>query len=141
MKFPTLLLAIIMVLITACSPGGKINGNSTKTAFRSVKMLKRRLPESQRIAFEMSFWSIRETSKDTKEFLNRVHGQTPQQIIEVGKEIFAERKANGVETIAKFSTFDEMIEHYIKERRDQSLPKQKYDPKEDHSVLYKLRSF
>ena len=124
----------------SCSKGSQINGTSMRTAFRSIRMLKDRLPQEDRIAFEISFWSIRDVHRDNSEFLDQVDGKTPQEIIEVGKKIFQERKAAGVADYAKHSSWDEMIAKFAKEKMDQAFKakKKSQDPKEDHSVIYKL---
>ena len=77
-KLSTLLLIISCATLVACGKGQEINGRSTTTAYRSVKALKNRLPAENRIEFEVSFWTIRDSKKDDKEFLNIVDGKTPQ---------------------------------------------------------------
>jgi hypothetical protein len=140
MKLSTFLLSLILILAaSACSPGGKINGHTTRTALRSVKMLRNRLPQEEKIAFEMSFWAIRQNIQNTDDFLATVDGKTPVQIIEQGKQLFAEQKATGYAAYAKFSNWDEMIASYVEERKQQITPKKKRDPKDDHSVIYNLR--
>lgn len=122
----------------SCSKGSQINGNSIRTAFRSVKQLKNRLPTEQRIAFEISFWSMRDVHQDEAEFLDQVGGKTPEEIIIAGKKIFQERKAAGFKDYEEFPTWEEMIAKFTKERMDQGSKKQSRDRREDHSVLYKL---
>jgi len=119
--------------------GSKINGSSIKTAYRSIRMLKSRLPVEQRIAFEISFWSMRDAHRDNGEFLDLVDGKTPEEIIEAGKKIFQESKSAGIEEYQEYSSWDEMINKFTKERMDQGKSKKgRKDPREDHSVIYKL---
>ena len=123
---------------TGCSKGSQINGRSFKTALMSVRMIKDRLPQEQKIAFELSFWAIRTAYRNNKEFLDIVDGKTPDELIEVGKEVFAKRKAEGFKEYQQYANWDEMIAKYVKERDDQST-KKKRDPRDaENSVLYKL---
>lgn len=127
------------IFTVSCGKGGQINGNSIRTSYRSVKLLKNRLPTEQRIAFEISFWSMRDVYPDNDEFLGQVDGKTPLEIIEAGKKIFQKRKTAGFEDYAEFSSWEEMIAKFTKERMDQGMSKkQRRDPREDHSVIYKL---
>lgn len=137
-KFTVFLISLLLLTLGGCNKGGKINGHTTRTAFRSVKMLKNRLPTKQKIAFELSFWTARDAINDTDEFLDTVDGKTPQEIIVLGKQIFAERKAAGIAEYEQFASWDEMIANYEKERAIQELPRKKRDPKDNHSILYKL---
>ena len=101
-------------------------------------MIKDRLPQEQKIAFELSFWAIRTAYRNNKEFLDIVDGKTPDELIEVGKEVFAKRKAEGFKEYQQYANWDEMIAKYVKERDDQST-KKKRDPRDaENSVLYKL---
>ena len=94
-------------------------------------------PDS-RIEFEVSFWTIRDAKKDDKEFLDIVDGKKPEEIIAIGKEIYQERKAAGFKGYDEYSSWEEMISKFGKERNDQDNRKGR--PKEDkaNDVLYKL---
>ena len=137
-KIPTLLLILSCTALMACSKGQEINGHNTKTAYRSVKALKNRLSPDSRIEFEVSFWTIRDAKKDDKEFLDIVDGKKPEEIIAIGKEIYQERKAAGFKGYDEYSSWEEMISKFGKERNDQDNRKGR--PKEDkaNDVLYKL---
>ena len=87
-KLSSLLLIFCCASLVACGKGQEINGHNTSTAYRSVKALKNRLPAENRIEFEVSFWTIRDSKKDDKEFLAAVDGKTPQEIITLGKELY-----------------------------------------------------
>lgn len=139
-KILIFLVVLSCFFTVSCSKGSQINGNSMKTAYRSVRMLKNRLPPEEVIAFEISFWSMRDVYRDNGEFLDQVDGKTPQEIITIGKEIFQKRKAAGVADYVKYSSWEDMITKFAKEKMDQGFKAKKktIDPKEDHSVIYKL---
>ncbi len=82
------IISFSILMSTGCGKGSQINGRSFKTALMSVKMIKGRLPQEQRIAFELSFWAIRTEYRKNAEFLDIVDGKTPDELIEVGKEVF-----------------------------------------------------
>ena len=139
-KLPTLLLILSCTALLACSKGQEINGHNTKTAYRSVKALKNRLSPDSRIEFEVSFWTIRDAKKDDKEFLNAVDGKKPEEIIAMGKEIYQQRKAAGFKGYEEYSSWEEMIAKFGKERIDQDnrKGKSKEDKDKANDVLYKL---
>jgi len=138
-KTPILLLILCCTSLIACSKGSQINGHTTRTAYRSVSALKNRLPPETRIEFEVSFWMLRDSIKDEKEFLNTVDGQKPEELIVIGKELFQQRKNSGFPGYEKYANWDEMISEFGKERLDQDNHKAKPDPKDKaNDVLYKL---
>ena len=139
-KLPTLLFILGCATLTACSKGQEINGHNTKTAYRSVKALKNRLSPDSRIEFEVSFWTIRDAKKDDKEFLDAVDGKKPEEIIAIGKEIYQQRKAAGFKGYEGYSSWEEMIAKFGKERNDQDnrKGKSKEDKDKANDVLYKL---
>ena len=141
-KIPTLLLILSCATLMACSKGQEINGHTTATAYRSVKALKNRLAPDHRIEFEVSFWMIRDAKKDDKEFLDAVDGKTPDEIIAIGKEIYQERKTAGFKGYEQYSSWEDMIAKFGKERMDQDNRKGKSKEAQDkdkaNDVLYKL---
>jgi hypothetical protein len=141
-KLPTLLLVFSCITLIACGKGQEINGHNTSTAYRSVKALKNRLSPDKRIEFEVSFWTIRDAKKDNKEFLDVVDGKTPEEIIAIGREIYQERKATGFKGYEQYSSWEEMIAQFGKERIDQDNRKGKSKEAQDkdkaNDVLYKL---
>lgn len=138
-KFPILLLILCCASLVACSKGSQINGHTTRTAFRSVKALKNRLSPEARIEFEVSFWMLRDSIKDGKEFLKTVDGKKPEEIIVLGKELYQQRKNTGYVGYEKYANWEEMIAKFGKERIDQDNHKNKADPKDEaNDVLYKL---
>jgi len=141
-KISILLLILGCTTLTACGKGQEINGHTTNTAYRSVKALKNRLSPDSRIEFEVSFWMIRDAKKDDKEFLDVVDGKNPEEIIAIGKEIYQERKAAGFKGYEEYSSWEEMIAKFGKERLDQDNRKGKSKEAQDkdkaNDVLYKL---
>ena len=133
-----IIISFSILMSTGCSKGSQINGRNFKTALMSVKMIKGRLPQEQRIAFELSFWAIRTAYRNNSEFLDIVDGKTPDELIEVGKEVFEKRKADGFEEYQQYANWDEMITQYKQEREAQNV-KRKRDPRDaENSVIYKL---
>jgi hypothetical protein len=139
-KLPTLLFILGCATLTACSKGQEINGHNTSTAYRSVKALKNRLSPDNRIEFEVSFWTIRDVKKDDKEFLDTVDGKKPEEIIAIGKEIYQQRKTEGFKGYDQYSSWEDMINKFGKERNDQDNRKgrSKEDKDKANDVLYKL---
>lgn len=139
-KLSTLLLILICSTLVACNNGQKINGHTTNTAFKSVKMIKNRLPTETRLEYEIAFGIIRDVKKDDKEFLGAVDNQIPEAIIALGKEIYQQRKNEGFATYASYNSWEEMISKFGKERIDQDKVKNKKDMKDSpkDNVLYKL---
>ena len=137
-KLPTLLLILSCTALLACGKGQEINGHNTKTAYRSVKALKNRLSPDSRIEFEVSFWTIRDAKKDDKEFLDAVDGKKPEEIIAMGKEIYQQRKAAGFKGYEDYSSWEEMIAKFSRERIDQDNHKIKSKDDKANDVLYKL---
>ena len=139
-KLPALLLILSCATLIACGKGQEINGHNTATAYRSVKAIKNRLSPDNRIEFEVSFWTIRDAKKDDKEFLNAVDGKKPEEIIAMGKEIYQQRKAAGFKGYEEYSSWEEMIAKFSRERIDQDNHKikSKDDKDKANDVLYKL---
>jgi hypothetical protein len=141
-KLSTLLLMLSCATLIGCGKGQEINGHNTATAYRSVKALKNRLSPDHRIEFEVSFWTIRDAKKDDKEFLDLVDGKTPEEIIAIGKEIYQERKTAGFKGYEQYSSWEEMIAKFGKERMDQDnrkgRSKEAQDKDKANDVLYKL---
>ncbi len=139
MRLLSIFIISFTILFSAgCSKGSAINGRSYKTALKSVSMIKDRLPQQQRIPFELSFWAIRTKYRNNSEFLDIVDGKTPDELIAVGKEVFNARKAEGFVEYQQYATWEDMIQKYKDDRRAQNA-KKKRDPREgENSVLYKL---
>ena len=140
-KVPVFLCILCFTTLFACGKGQEINGHNLKTANRSVKQLKERLPPENRIEFEVAYWTIRDAQKDNDKFLDEVDGKTPMEIVVIGKEIYQQRKSEGFQAYAKYSSWEDMISQFSKERSDQDNGKvmKKEDAKDKaNDVLYKL---
>lgn len=129
---------IICATLIGCTKGNQINGRSLRTATKSVSYIKNRLPVKQRVAFEVSFWSLRDEYRKNSEFLDVVDGKTSEELIVLGKELFQKRKNSGFKGYEKFNNWDGMIAQYTQERIDQNRRK-KPDPRDKaNNVLYDL---
>ncbi|WP_027157901.1 hypothetical protein [Methylobacter luteus] len=138
-KLSALLIILTCTTLIACGNGMKINGHNARTAYKSVKVIKNRLPAEQRIEFEVSFWTIRDSFKNEGEFLEKVDGKEPQEIIDLGKELYQERKNAGIEAYTQYSSWDEMIAKFGQERISQEKGTGK-DPRDKaNDILYKLK--
>jgi hypothetical protein len=130
------------LILAACGKGQTVNGHTLNTAYRSVKFMKEKIPPESRVEFEVSFWTIRDANKSNEEFLNVVDGKSAFQIIEIGKEIYQQRKSSGFKDYEKYNSWEEMIAKFEKERMDQEKTHTKgeknFDSK-NYSVLYNLR--
>jgi hypothetical protein len=130
-------------MLVACS-GEKINAHSEKSAYRSVRMIKNRLHEDIRVAYEMSFWMIRDAKKDDTEFLAAVDGKKAAEIIAMGKEIYEKRKAEGFAEYQQYKTWEEMMAKYDRDRVKQGKAKSDVKPSIDdpktgnRDIVYKL---
>jgi hypothetical protein len=147
-KLVIFLLILSCAALVACGKGTEINGHSTKTAYRSVKGLKKYMPAETQLEFEVSFWMLRDANKDDDTFLNLVDGKKPQDIIEMGKALYQERKAAGFKEYEQYASWEQMITKFGKERLDQDkirkgreesdAPDGKTRP--EASILYNPRS-
>lgn len=140
-KLPVFLCVLCCTALIACGKGEEINGHNLRTANKSVKALKERLPPESRLEFEVSYWAIRDAKKNNDEFLDAVDGKTPLEIIALGKEIYQQRKNEGFADYAKYSSWEDMISQFGKERSDQDNRKiiKKEDARDKaNDVLYKL---
>lgn len=134
---------ILCLALNACGGGGTINGHTARTAYRSVKMIKERLPQDNKVEFEVSFWTIRDAHPKEEEFLDAVDGKSPWEIIDMAKEIYQQRKSAGYQGYDKYKSWDEMIAKFDKERIDQE--KQPGSTKRDETrkngtIMYNLRA-
>lgn len=133
-------IAVAGALLLGCNNAQQINGHSLKTVNRSVTHIKERLPIEQRIEYEVAYWTLRDEVRNNKEFLETIDGKTPQQLIEIGKELFQKRKAAGIKEYEQYTNWDQMIAQYTQERIDQNrrtVPDDR-DKKNPHNVTYKM---
>lgn len=135
---PTILVFIISVFLVACTSGAEVSGRSLKSANRSVTRIKNRLPEEQRIEFEVSYWTLRDSIKTKDEFLNTVGGKTAEELIVLGKEVFQQRKNEGFKKYEDYLNWNQMIAHFTQKRIDQNRRHKTTDEKRNPSVMYRL---
>lgn len=131
----SLFLCFLVTQLAGCTKGNQINGRSLKTANRSASYIKNRLPTEKRVEFEISFWSLRDEIKDKDAFLESIDGKTPEELIEMGKELFNKRKQVGFTEYQKFSSWEQMIATYTQERIDQDRKPDMKDRRQP-TVLY-----
>jgi hypothetical protein len=126
-------------ILTACNNGQKINGHNEKTVYKSIQMIKPRLPESMRIEYEIAFGLSREAEKDNTIFFKSINGKTPSELIAMGKEIFQKRKIEGLADYQKYESWEAMIANYQKERAGQKVETDiKKDSQNNRAIDYKL---
>ncbi|MCK4841194.1 MAG: hypothetical protein KAT04_04850 [Methylococcales bacterium] len=136
----TVFIFIISISLFGCTSGNEVSGRSIKSANRSVNRIKDRLPTEQRIEFEVSYWTLRDSIKTRDEFLDTVGGKTPEQLIKLGKEVFQQRKNTGFKNYDQYSSWDQMIAQFTQERFEQNKRK-KIDNRTQggaNNVLYNL---
>lgn len=147
-RTPILLLLSLSLALVACGKGNTVNGHTARTAYRSVKMLKEKLPPDNKIEFEVSFWTIRDANPKEDDFLSAVDGKSPWDIIDMGKEIYKERKATGFKGYEKYNTWEEMIAKFDKERIEQekthtagskNFDSANTNPDTPSSIIYNMR--
>lgn len=143
MKIKTSVLIILAcTLLIGCNKSHQINGSSLKTVNRSVNAIKEKLPLDQRIEFEVSFWTLRDEVRNNKDFLNEIDGNTPDQLISKGKELFMKRKASGYKGYEEYADWDQMIAQYSQERINQNRKKSpdQRDKGNPHRIDYQMHA-
>ena len=143
-KLPLLLLLLtcIVLALSGCGRGGSVNGHTARTAYRSVKTLKERLPPDNRVEFEVAFWTIRDDMTKDDDFLDAVDGKSPFEIIDMGKEIYQKRKATGFKAYESYNSWEEMIAKFDKERIDQEKrpgSTKRETQRKNGTILYNLQ--
>lgn len=142
-KIIIVLLALSITALVGCGRGNEVSGRNMKTAYRSVKGLKKYMPAEKQMEFEVAFWTLRDANKDDDDFLDMVGGKKPEEIIVLGKKVYQERKASGFKEYEQYATWEEMITKFGKDRREQDkVSKGKNDDKNkpDDSILYNPRA-
>lgn len=140
MKKLTVFLIFVLscMLLSACGRSDKVNGHSVRTAYKSVKILKERLPAEKRIEFEVSFWTIRDAQKADAGFLDAVDGKNPAEIIQMGQEIYQQRKSSGFKGYEQYTGWADMISKFSQERTQQGAIKKEDAKDRANDVLYQL---
>ena len=142
-KLMIVLLALSFTALIGCSKGQEINGRNMNTAYRSIKGLKKYMPTEKQMEFEIAFGMLRDANKDESAFLDVVDGKKPDQIIELGKAQFEERKKQGAKEYEQYPSWEAMISKFSKDRSDQDKVRKTKDTedkhKEDDPILYNPR--
>jgi hypothetical protein len=139
-----LAIGCMVAFIAGCGSGNQINGHSLATANKSIKHIKDRLSEKERLEFELSFWTLRDELKDDQQFLQTIDGKNPYELMELGQASFTRRKAAGFKDYQAFSDWEVMLADYARHRFAQIEPskdaeKEARYKKEKRTVLYNLR--
>lgn len=134
-----LIFVLSCTLLSACGRSEEVNGHNIRTAYKSVKVLKERLPVEKRIEFEVSFWTIRDAQKSDSGFLEAVDGKTPAEIIEMGQDIYRQRKNAGFKGYEQYSSWEDMIAKFGQERAQQGAIKKEDARDKANDVLYNLK--
>lgn len=135
----TFFVFIMCVFLVGCIAGNEVNGRSIKSANRSVNRIKNRLPTEQRIEYEVSYWTLRDSIKDRDEFLDTVGGKTVEELVVLGKEVFQNRKNSGFQNYDQYASWEQMIAKYTQERINQNKPSNQLGARDQaNNVLYQL---
>ncbi|WP_374089079.1 hypothetical protein [Methylomicrobium lacus] len=134
-----LVFVLSCALLSACGRGEQVNGHNIRTAYKSVKVLKERLPAEKRIEFEVSFWTIRDAQKADAGFLDAIDGKTPLEIIDMGREIYQQRKNSGFKGYEQYTSWEDMISKFGQERSQQGAVKKEDAKDKANDVLYNLQ--
>ncbi len=101
--------------------------------------MKRELPSDKRLEFEIAFWTLKDSYPKNSEFLDIVDDQGPDEIIELGKQHFNERKARGEQAYNKYASWEDMLAVVAAEREANALPQESISERDkNNNVLYKL---
>ncbi|MGR9073864.1 MAG: DUF6694 family lipoprotein [Gammaproteobacteria bacterium] len=119
-KLLTLLFCLATILSTGCSSEREINASNSRTARRSVTVIKEYLPEKEKLEFQIAYWTIKAANPEMSDFLDAIDGKTAEELIAAGRQTFEERKAS-VPAYQEFGSWDAMIENYRKEREQQDM--------------------
>jgi len=134
----TIFVFIMCAFLIGCSGGPEVSGRSIKSANKSVARIKDRLAPEQRIEFEVSYWTLRDSIRNSDEFLDTVGGKNVEELIILGKEVFQQRKDAGFKDYEQYSNWDQMIAKYTQQRIDQGKRKRPDPRDKGNSVLYNL---
>lgn len=138
-KFSIIAVLVISATLSGCSGSDEVSGRSVRTANKSAIYIKRHLPVEQQAEFEIAFGTVRTSIKDDKEFLSKVGGKKPEEVIAMAKEIFQERKNAGVKEYQQYASWNQMIAKFGQERIEQNKAHKKEAARDKaNDVLYKL---
>ncbi len=115
---------LICVLLTTISftlgcdkTSGSINGKSFNAALRSVNRIKPYLPADKQLEFQSGFWSLKQWAENDEKFLEWVHRKDATEIIALAKQQFEVQKTANNPDLAKYASWEGMIEQLEVERK------------------------
>ena len=86
------LLCCLVFSVSSCDQAKQIRAKNQKTMLQSFMRLKQGMSFAKGTEFEVAFWSLKQKSADNAAFMTLVNGKQPEEIIEMGKQYFTERK-------------------------------------------------
>lgn len=114
-------LALFTLLIASCSKEPALRGSTRKVLYASANRIMLRLPEEQRVAFEVAFWSLQEKAQQEGRLDSlpaALDGKTVGEVIEMGKQDFIAKKAAGDPDYQRYPSWEAMIQRMLAERHD-----------------------
>ena len=115
------MVAVCFGLTVGCGQSDKINASSDNSLYRSVTGIQRTLPVREQVEFQVAFWSLKQYADNEPDFRALVHRKTVPEIIELGKQNFAEQSEAGNPDFTKYASWDEMIGELLEERKKSEL--------------------
>ncbi|MCH9698001.1 MAG: hypothetical protein K0U68_07860 [Gammaproteobacteria bacterium] len=103
----------LIIAISGCEQPNQIKVDGKHSMMRSFMQLKQRMKFREGVEFEVAFWSLKQKSGSEDVFRNLVAGKTPEEVIEMGKQYFADRKSQNDPQYTQHASWDSMIEEVI----------------------------
>ncbi len=139
MRKSFILITLFCLAAAGCGGERTVDGRNLKTANKSLIFMKRELPSDKRLEFEIAFWTLKDSYPKNSEFLDIVDDQGSNEIIELGKQHFNERKARGEQAYNKYASWEDMLAVVAAEREANALPQESISERDkNNNVLYKL---
>jgi hypothetical protein len=103
--------------------------------------LKQRMGFKEGTEFEVAFWSLKQHSTDPSTFRASMIGKTPEEVIELGKQYFAERKQANDPQYTQYATWDTMIAKVIEKIKTPATKKNQYQATPGQNKANKIQGF
>ncbi len=107
------ILCCLLFSFSGCERPNQIEVNGKKSILRSFMQLKQRMDFKQGTEFEVAFWSLKKKAGNEDAFRSLVNGKTPDEVIEMGKQYFTERKQTNDPDYIQYASWDAMITEVI----------------------------
>ena len=107
------IMCCLLFSFSGCDQSNQIQAHGNKPITRSVMRLKQRMGFKEGTEFEVAFWSLKQHSTDPTAFRASMIGKTPEEVIELGKQYFAERKQANDPKYTQYASWDTMIAKVI----------------------------